>query len=387
MLMKHECRPVADIFFALLRSGLYGVPVPDGELPDSIDWEAVVVLARKHAVLGVIIESVRFLPEPLRPSAEMSARMGRFAMKLIQSNMGLDRRAAQLTEFFAGHGIKGVFLKGQGVARCYREPQMRHTGDIDFYVGQEQYPRAMELCKQHLVVGDNWSEESNQHFAFRWEGVMIELHRIVTEIYSPFGRKRFKRWIVDEVERSPRRRTLSVGSTAITLPPAEFDAIYIFYHALRHFVVGGIGLRQLCDWAMVFRAHGGEIDLNRLEANIKRFGLTRGWKLFGCIAVERLGVPAGQMPLYDPRFSRRAGVMLEMIMHGGSFGFHSALNATAPTYDYGVKYTFEKFRYISRYMLYTFPILPAEAVSFYLYRQCCTIKTFSNYLVRKLTGR
>lgn len=64
-----------NIFFLLLRSGMYGKPVPDSELPHSIDWKSIIRLAKKHVVLGIIIDSVQFLPESLRPTAEIEAKM------------------------------------------------------------------------------------------------------------------------------------------------------------------------------------------------------------------------------------------------------------------------------------------------------------------------
>ncbi len=374
-----------NTFFALLRAGLYGVPVGGGELPDVIDWEAVVALARKHAVLGVIIESIRLLPEGLRPTGPMVDRMNKYALRLIKSNVGLDRKVAQLVLFFERHGIHGVLLKGQGIARSYRVPQMRQTGDIDFYVGESQYGRAVELCREHLIVADDCDcEESSQHFAFRWDGVMIELHRKATDIYSPYKRRRLHRWFTDELERSPRRRVMTVADTSVTLPSVDFNVVYIFYHSLRHLVEGGIGLRQLSDWAMVFYAHGDEIDAEQLRVNINRLGLTRGWKLFARIAVEYLGVPRDKMPLYDPNSSAKSEKLLEMILSGGNFGFHSQINATAPTSEFGFAngYALAKFRYISRYMAYTFPVMPLEATCFYIHRQLCVVRTVAKSLFK-----
>lgn len=376
-----------NTFFSLLRSGLYGKPVPGAELPSVIDWEAVAVLARKHAVLGVIIESVRFLPDGLKPPAEMQARMNGFALKLIQSNLRIDRGVARLVSFFEEHGIKGVLLKGQGIARSYRLPQMRQPGDIDFYVGEAQYLRAMELCREFLMDGGAFSEESNQHFNFRMDGRVVEVHRIATEIYSPYRRSRFNGWIHNQVDSAPDRRTLSIANVDVTVPAVNFNVIYIFYHAMRHFVVGGVGLRQLCDWAMVFNAHADQIDTEQLKVNIKRFGLLRGWKLFACIAVQWLGVDPQKMPYYDARWARRAAPLLESIVSGGNFGFHSKITATAPTTETGLEFAVLKYRYIVRYLVHTFPILPVESTCYYLFRQYCVLQTGCRMLAERFKRR
>lgn len=351
-----------NTFFVLLRAGLYGSPVPASQLPEEIDWTAVTRLAKMHAVLGLIIDSVQYVPERLRPSSDMRAKMNRFALSLIQSNMVMDKTAARLAAFLGQHGFKGVLLKGQGVARSYyRMPQMRQLGDIDFYVGKTAYKQAAALCKRELA--DNVAEchETEQHFNFSMSGIPIELHRIATRIFTPFRSSRFQNWLVEGLEHSPGRRTMTVDNVDITLPSYDFDAIYIFYHAWRHFITGGIGLRQLCDWTMVFNSHADDIDTDRLKTNIARFGLTQGWELFACIAVNHLGLPEDKMPLYDPTYSRRSEKILEEIVTGGNFGYYSESYLRTKDLGYSLIDELHKVRNITDYFIALFPIIPVEA--------------------------
>lgn len=356
-----------NIFFSLLRSGMYGEPVPVDELPASIDWDAIGRLSRKHAVLGIIIDSVQLLPEGLRPPAALYAKMSGYALKLIRTNLIIDKTVAKLVEFLGSHGIHGTLLKGAGVARYYRAPQMRMTGDIDFYVGREQYEKACGLCREHLMEGRPL-EETEKHFSFRFDGITIELHRIATRIYSPFRKRRFQDWLVYELEESPARRVLKVGPTDIILPSYDFDAIFIFYHAWRHLITGGIGLRQLCDWAMIFHSHRKDIDGGKLEESIRRFGLTEGWRLFACIAVRYLGVPADKIPLFDPRYYGRSEKILEEILAGGNFGYYSKAYLRSQAYGKGLRQGLIKVRNITGYFLSLFPLIPVEATFLYFNR-------------------
>lgn len=359
-----------SIFFSLLRAGMYGTPLPEAELPDSIDWKAVTALAHRHAVLGIIIDSVQHLPERLRPVNPIAAKMNKFALGLLKTNLILDRTLARLVAFLKQHGIEGVLLKGQGVARYYRIPQMRQSGDIDFYVGKTNYKLAIELCKTHFVSDKNDCEETEQHFSFHIDGVLIELHRLASRIFSPLRNIRFQKWIVKELEHSPYRRTLTIDNVSVTLPPLDFDAIYIFHHAWHHLVTEGIGLRQLCDWAMIFHTHGVDIDVKCLKRNLARFGMTKGWKLFACIAVDYLGVPADKMPLYDHAYSRKSAKILEYIIKGGNFGRYaknSAVNVT-PVNGYDFHYGMQLAGIIARNFKTFFPIIPAEATCIYFYR-------------------
>lgn len=352
-----------NIFLSLLRSGLYGTPIPKSELPDSIDWEAVIRLAQKHVVFGIVIESIQFLPARLRPAGAIAAKVNKFALSLIQANIIMDRSAARLVRFLNSHDISGVLLKGEGVARYYRLPQMRQSGDIDFYVGHKAYKRASELCREHLSA-DKKGGESDYHFGFYLaNGIHVELHRLASRVFTPVRNRRFQEWSREELEKSPRRRTLTIENTDITLPSYDFDAIFIFYHAWRHYIMGGIGLRQLCDWTTILYTHAADIDTGRLEENLKRFGMIKGWKLFGCIAVSHLGLPAEKMPLYDPTYHKKSEKVFEEIMKGGNFGYYSEAYLRTRGLGYsGVRYSWNKLRNYTSYFLSLFPLLPLEAI-------------------------
>lgn len=362
------------IFFALLRSGLYGTPLPESKLPESIDWTAVIRLAKKHVVYGIIIDSIPLLPERLRPSGDVAAEINRFALGLIRTNMILDLTVARLSTFLGQHGIHGVLLKGPGVARYYRMPQMRQSSDIDFYVGTEQYAEAVRLCRANLAEDSDQSSDEQtpvpphtdeQHFGFYMSGVYIELHRLASKMFSPGLNRRFQLWAVEQLEHSPARRTARLGNADVTLPPVDFDAIFIFYHAWRHYIEGGIGLRQLCDWAMIFHTRAADIDVSNLKETIRRLGLTKPWKLFACIAVTHLGAVPDKIPLYDPRFLKKSRVALAKIMAGGNFGFYTEAFRRTRRKSYGISYGFFKLFYKTRNFFSLFSIIPAEATSFY----------------------
>lgn len=357
-----------DLFLALLRTGLYGKPLTEKELPERIDWDEIVALADMHGVLGTIIEAVEYLPESLRPSGEVTGRMGRFAMGLIHANLILDRTVVKLVTTLREHGINGVLLKGQGVARYYRKPQMRQSGDIDFYVGKRVYSHAVRVCKETLKDNRETSIESRQHYAFYTDGVEIELHRLASQLNSRRRDAAFQQWIVEELENSHDRRRLTLGDTEVMLPSYDFDALYIFYHAWNHLITGGIGLRQLSDWAMIFSYHSDDIDTDRLVENIRRFGLTAGWKLFAYIAVRYLGVEEAKMPLYDGRHAKRYDKVMEDIVTGGNFGYHSEAGLRMTDLSEGLGVKLGKLRSITEYFIALFPIIPAEATSIYINR-------------------
>lgn len=325
-------------------------------------------LSKKHTVTGIIIDSIQYLPESLRPTGEIATKMNRFALRLIQSNLILCKTAARLVTDLKEKGINGVLLKGLGIASYYRDPQMRQSGDIDFYVGKRQYDKAVGICSRKSVGDKNKCYADKKHFSLYINSVEVELHRLAAIMYSPVRNRRFQEWIVGELEDPCTHRVLRLGNTDVSLPSYDFDALFIFYHAWFHFITGGIGLRQLCDWSMLFHSHGTEIDHERLKNNLRNFGLTKGWKLFACIAVNHLGVPENRIPLYDPGYSTKAEKIMEEIIDGGNFGYYSESMAKFLSKGNGIIHELRKFPAITRYFLSLFPIIPTEATLIFFNR-------------------
>ncbi|MDE7335762.1 MAG: hypothetical protein K2N10_05580, partial [Muribaculaceae bacterium] len=108
-------------------------------------------------------------------------------------------------------------------------------------------------------------------------------------------------------------------------------------------------------------SHSADIDREQLTANLRRFGLTNGWKLFACIAVGHLGVPADRMPLYDPSFVRKSEIVLAELLAGGNFGEITNIRAGVTGRVAGWKDGSFQLRSSARNVVLLFPLIPAEA--------------------------
>ena len=64
-----------DIFFALLRAGLWEQDLQLPSTPSAEDWQAVLQTARQQAVLGLIYRGVAHLPGDRMPPADQRLRL------------------------------------------------------------------------------------------------------------------------------------------------------------------------------------------------------------------------------------------------------------------------------------------------------------------------
>lgn len=316
-------------FFALLRAGLWNTPVDATLFAGSTNWEAILAQATRQTVSGLVAQAVSTLPAYAQPPAPIADKMRSITIATIRSHALLNRTLAEAVDLFRRNGIRAILFKGQGVAANYPEPTLRICGDIDLYVGHEQYEKACALARQWGEAEDT-ATESEKHYHFRHGSVTVELHRIAEQLPLPWHNARFQRWTQRHLQ-GDGLRSISVERTMVLLPPVNFDALYIFNHAWHHFAEGGgVGLRQLCDWVRYLHTFRDEIDHAELERDLKAFRLWQQWRIFGCIAVELLGLPRTAFPFYTDRYATEAAKVIGMIEEGGNFGFFDAARTERP---------------------------------------------------------
>ena len=348
--------------FALLQSGLWDRPADIGLFTGTVDWELILTLAKVQTVTGVLYDGICRLPVRLQPPTAVMRTLYLTVVRIERSHELLNSCLAEIVPQLEAEGIRPVLLKGQGVAQNYPNPLRRQCGDIDLYVGKDNCNRAMQII---LDLGAkpqvNLPAKSPKHESFYWGEVSIELHFLVEKLRNPIYNKRFQQWVSYRFA-ADNLRTWNLKETVIHLPPTDFDAIYIFNHAFHHFITGGIGLRQLCDWAMFLHTFSDKIDRSELLKKLRAFGILKPWQVFGCIVVDYLGLPKEEFSFYNPNETRHRQRIVQDILSVGNFGFHNPDNFMRPdNYLAGKLHSFKN-RLRRFYKLY--PVFPKQ-VSFY----------------------
>ena len=345
-----------DILLSLVRNALWGTPC---SLTAKPDWNKVLNLARQQTVTGLVAEAVPGLPEEFQPDAGLKLKLHSMVMGIYRSHALLNAKLAQVREQMASANIRSVLFKGQGVALNYPNPLSRQCGDIDLYVGERNFLKGMDLLEPG-VEHDVDVYKDMKHFTIDSDGVHVELHRIAEILPGRKADSDFQKWTVEELM-GPDVRSVMIGECEVDLPPVDFDPLYIMNHAWHHFINGGLGLRQLCDWTMYLHRFHDRMDVARLESNLKRFRLTRAWQVISCFCVKYLGLPARECPLHSGRYGREADKMLELVFSEGNFGkFSSARKSPRPAGHFAGK--FHSFMVTNRRLIHVLPVAPGDVI-------------------------
>ena len=327
-------------FFALLRAGLWSESLDISLFSGKTNWNRLLRLGEKQTVLGVLGDGIGQLPLELRPNREQLRWLQSRLLQTRQHHLLLNHTLEEVNGRLRVAGVHPILLKGQGVARYYRYPEQRECGDIDLYVKPEAYATVCEALREY---GQQTGEEHETllHYHFNRNGVTIELHRKASYVPDPFIDKRLQTILNtylcgqdQDFEKSP---------TGVLLPPANFDAFFLFHHFIRHFVQEGVGLRQICDWMLCLHVHKEKIDRERLLTEIRQTGMTHCWEIFGLIAVNYLGLPKEEFPGFSSKQKNEAKRVVDIILDAGNFGHYVKVNTPRPKEYYkGKCHAFKK---------------------------------------------
>lgn len=206
--------------------------------------------------------------------------------------------------------LNAVLMKGFAYARLYPLPYLRMWGDLDVWVGPEQYHRACGLLREAFPEAKHHDEEWDElkHYCFVFpDGKSIELHRVSMDFLNPKDQAYWCRLENDSLQFSgrPEAYSLEVGGVRVPLFEPKFDLLFCFMHSWEHFCGTGIPLKQVCDMALLLRKmHTGATPTCSfketeayLKKHLKALGMLEVWRAYGYMVCRAMGLPYEQWPL------------------------------------------------------------------------------------------
>ena len=305
------------IFFDFLRFCIGSAK----EIPDSLkdaDWMELYAIAKKQALLGVLLYGIRRLPKELAPEQKLLMQWMVMSEMIRKQNIKLFQDSVKVCQNFENEGFANCILKGQGNALLYPDPYMSTPDDIDIYLsgGRKKIMKYVDRVCPNQVM-------RYHHVDFPVMKTAIEVHFTPSYMFFPVHNRRMQKWFGKVMDlQCSNVVTLPDGHGKITVPTMNFNVIYILSHLYRHVFTEGIGLRQLIDYYFILvKSEGRRVkNLTALQRELKYFGL---WKFAGAVMYvlhETLGVPEEKM--IAPMDEKRGKLLLAEILNGGNFGQH-----------------------------------------------------------------
>ena len=210
-------------------------------------------------------------------------------------------------------GVTPLVVKGVVCRQLYPKPDHRPSSDEDVLIPPEQFPLCHEVMTRMGLTTAEPDPDGVWEVPYRREGSLlyIELHK---HLFAPesdtFGG-------LNEFFGDPFRSAavLEVQGTALrTMHPCD-HMTYLIFHAFKHFLYSGFGIRQICDILLFSHAHAGQIEWGHIRKCCKAVRADKFAAAVFTIGVRHLGFgPVGPWTNVDEL------PLLEDVLSAGVYG-------------------------------------------------------------------
>lgn len=298
-----------QVLLGLLGYALFNVPV---EIPKDLDWAALYEEAKVQAVLPLVFDAaakVAHIPEGI------SSKYMQSCIQYAFNNEQLLYEQQQVLALMRAHNIPCVVLKGSSSALWYPNPDLRIMGDIDILVPPEQQMEAVRIL-QSYGYGEIWDKNHQCHMTVSKNRILVEVHKEPNGLWlnvSEQVAQKFHAYFADAIEKSRMQGDLCVLSDA-------HQAVVLLLHKLEHFLNGGLGLRQLCDWAVFVDQRLTQALWRSLKPVLEDMGMLYFAGVITRLCVDFLKLPVEKAPWAMAYAAELSENVMQEILNAGNFG-------------------------------------------------------------------
>lgn len=311
-----------SVLLDLLKAGLWDRKPSLSVSLTNEEWNALYFACIKQAVLGVVYDSIRRLPDEQLPDSDLMMRWSRYVRNMEQTYKEHLKTINYLCiRYMTVSDLSPVIFKGLSVAYYYPRPNHRVIGDIDLYFGGiEASNKANNLMLQWgIPVQGNGSET-----IFQLNQVVVENHGELITSHNPFISKREKEKLAKQLSGGSGYRTVKLDSSNLKVLAPHQCLLLLLTHSLKHLLNEGIGLRQLSDIALLLQGEKGNFHGKELQSMLKGWGILKYTNLVFSFCVNYLGLSEESLPYPFDIQKYKPHKLLEEIWKSGNFGFWDA---------------------------------------------------------------
>lgn len=206
-------------------------------IEDAIDWKALITLAKKHQVEGIIIHQCKdFLPKELLPTYEQM-----YAVNIYRYHTR-EKLERAINDILCKNNIPYFTVKGLNVAKLFPIPSLRTMSDTDYIVPQDKKDEAHKIFTS---LGFDNMQKNSMEWIYIKNGFEFEVHdKLLYEEASNSERDlTFANKVWQHVENSGEKMQLNWN----------YHFVFLMLHLKKHFVNSGVGIRQFMDLTVVAR--------------------------------------------------------------------------------------------------------------------------------------
>lgn len=340
-------------FFTLLRLGLQTYAVESVDVAEfaqltTDDWTDIKTMADKQSVAAIVFDGLdalvnRYGRDKIAPGIDM-AWWQVFVYEWIGITTQIEQKnnvqrevMDDMASLWRKNYVSVMIMKGQASGTMYPKPEHRSPGDIDCYLF-EDYAVGNDLAKVlEAKVDESWYK----HSVISYKGETFENHQYFVHTRDGKRGKRLEKELEGALKVDKSKFQPLTKSTVI--PPVQWSAMFLTYHACAHFVSEGLRLKQLLDWTMFLDKHQNDVDWTAFYGFCEKNHLRRFADAATAISVERLGVKIINPAItttspYADKILHNALYDDDYVFSSGESGWRNRLHIVRNLFRYRWKY-------------------------------------------------
>ena len=282
------------------------------------EWKRLLALADCHEILPLIEDGLEQdnIPEEQRRIIQLKTA------KTVHKGIQLQVLNSRLTALLEKAGMIAVTMKGSAVARFYPVPEYRKTTDLDLFIASaNDVEKAVRILKDNgFAPSGKW--HANHHIVLvSGKNEVVELHTTWAEA---FKEKHLNQYL-ERCQKESVQHVHLVEWQGLQMYAYEtaWQAFYLLIHMLQHFVGSGFGLRNLCDWVVLWENCDEEKARRDFWEMACESGTAEFAKAITAICVRYLGLnpKKSPVPAEHPAEQDVTDELLRDILDAGEFGY------------------------------------------------------------------
>ena len=242
------------LFLEILKTAINEEKPPCEAVLSYEETDEILKTAELHRVLPLVYDKVYdFCPYNEREKEVLLKRTKLLVLQQSFREEGFLKVYGELLK----NGLKPMVVKGIVCRHLYPKPEFRFSADEDLLIlpnEAEAYDKV--LSSLGFRKQEDFRENSYETSYFTDDGLHIELH---TSLFST-KTEYFNRYNEVMKDAFDKAVCIQVGNESLyTLCPTD-HFVFLLLHTLKHFINGGVGIRQICDIMLFVRQYAEEID-------------------------------------------------------------------------------------------------------------------------------
>ena len=246
-----------------LKAVSYGLKAQVMEEPflSGEEWEMLLNRSIEQSLLPLVFEAVHpYLPK------ELESRYRAITLSWIMRQVRSTDEFLKTYRALQQQGIEPLVFKGIVCRNAYRLSDWRVSADEDIYVKQDDY---MELHRCLTDLGFKCREpnfRSEHESIYYGKDLKLEGH---WQIF-PQENTMWEEMNTIAGGFTERAVRMEIDGVRILTPDPTDHMIYLLLHAMKHFSLAGVGIRQICDVTVWNSKYS--IDWDRVRDTMTRVG-------------------------------------------------------------------------------------------------------------------